>query len=95
MSVLVKGMELPKNCFKDDCPCLNMESGYCQADKEQRYVDGDRPDWCPLAEVPTPHGRLIDVSTAYQNTMKYGNGTRKLFMKFIDELPTVIETEDE
>jgi hypothetical protein len=21
----------------------------------------ERPDWCPLVEIPTPHGRLIDA----------------------------------
>jgi hypothetical protein len=38
---------------------------YCQAvkaDKNKRiyapYGEG-RPDWCPLIEIPTPHGRLI------------------------------------
>ena len=49
MSVIIKGMDMPSNCFSDDCPCLNSESGYCQADAEKRYVYGDRPYWCPLA----------------------------------------------
>ena len=22
---------------------------------------GTKPDWCPLVEIPTPHGRLIDA----------------------------------
>lgn len=40
---------------------------YCQAvkaDKNKRIYapyEGDRPDWCPLIEIPTPHGRLGDL----------------------------------
>lgn len=60
MSVLIKELNMPKNCYTDDCPCLNGESGYCQADKTRRYVYGDRPYWCPLVAVPTPQtGRWI------------------------------------
>ena len=37
---------LPEHCY--ECPCHDGESGYCQADKEQRYSDYYRPFWCPL-----------------------------------------------
>ena len=59
MSILIKGMEMPKSC------------GYCPLRHEAR--DGDecylgaslteyqkRPEDCPLVPVP-PHGRLIDA----------------------------------
>ena len=57
--------EIPNRCGR--CPCFHAEHPmYCQAvkaDKNKRiyapYGEG-RPDWCPLIEVPTPHGRLID-----------------------------------
>lgn len=39
---------LPEYCY--ECPCHDGESGYCQADKEQRYSDY-RPFWCPLKEL--------------------------------------------
>lgn len=52
MSVLIKGMVMPKNCFQ------------CQIKKgcdNAWYLDTEnRPDNCPLVEVPTPHGDLID-----------------------------------
>ena len=48
--VYISNMKMPNNCFVDDCPCLNRENGYCQADEENRYVYGDRPFWCPLKE---------------------------------------------
>ena len=74
MSVLVRGMEMPTKC--SDCNfCVNgltdetpMYECACQSgDMVSVLVDykGEpfdfRPDWCPLVEVPTPHGRLIDA----------------------------------
>jgi len=58
--------EIPNRCGR--CPCFHAEHPmYCQAvkaDKNKRiyapYGEG-RPDWCPLIEVHTPHGRLIDA----------------------------------
>jgi hypothetical protein len=47
--IVIKTMtNLPEHCY--DCPCHNGESGYCQADKENRYSDY-RPFWCPLVEI--------------------------------------------
>ena len=51
MSVLIKGMEMPKRC--GGCPLR----GVC---KQRIYIEY-RPKDCPLIEVPTPHGRLIDA----------------------------------
>ena len=56
-------MEMPKDCW--DCPCVNGEYGYCQADENERqlgYPNG-RPSWCPIiCSLPEGHGRLIDAS---------------------------------
>ena len=49
MSVIIKTMtDLPEYCY--ECPCHDGESGYCQADKEQR-CSVYRPFWCPLVEI--------------------------------------------
>lgn len=65
MSFFIKGMEIPKRCGL--CPCFHAEHPmYCQAvkaDKEKRIVAPyglPIPDWCPLVEIPTPHGDLVD-----------------------------------
>ena len=61
MSVVVR-MEMPKCCL--DCPCVNGEYGYCQADKEERQIEdpNGRPSWCPiLCQLPEGHGRLVDA----------------------------------
>lgn len=68
MSVLIKGMEMPPNCY--DCPFIELqedEKAFCLAGlfemfgiyTQQRYYI------CPLVEVPTPHGRLIDADELF------------------------------
>ena len=62
MSECVVRMEMPKCCL--DCPCVNGEYGYCQADKEERQIEdpNGRPSWCPIiCSLPEGHGRLVDA----------------------------------
>ena len=63
MSILIKGMEMPKGC--GSCPCGIY--GDCDAVTprkkltiKHRWSGDERPDWCPLVPVPE-HGRLIDA----------------------------------
>ena len=51
MIVITTMDSLPDHCY--DCPCQNVESGRCQADKESRYSEY-RPYWCPLKEIEQP-----------------------------------------
>ena len=61
MSVMIKGVEMPENCF--GCPCVDLEWRVCNVN--QTYEDiahntKERPDWCPLIEAePIKHGRWI------------------------------------
>lgn len=48
MSILIRGMKMPKAC--DDCIVPLSKCDFLQK----------RADDCPLIEIPTPHGRLID-----------------------------------
>lgn len=70
MSVLIKGMEMPKNCLACklrgegsdaryiwDCPFTEFE--YTREEGET-----GRLDECPLVEISEPHGRLIDADRA-------------------------------
>lgn len=71
MGVYVKGMDMPKDCPM--CPMAHYnkldEFTGCEIVPGKKYemmrpeyANSDcRPDWCPLVEVPTPHGRLIDA----------------------------------
>lgn len=56
MSVIVRGMKMPKNCFY----CAMSSFGVCNI--AVRIWDiSTRPDWCPLVELPEKHGRLGDL----------------------------------
>lgn len=63
MSILVSGMKMPKNCSECKLVTQYYDGGSdvcCLLDK---YTDcEDRLDDCPIAEVSTPHGRLIDAN---------------------------------
>lgn len=49
MTVLIKGMELPKDC--GDCPCSRYEHAlHCMVTMEDVYPF-EKPDWCPMYEV--------------------------------------------
>lgn len=63
MSVLIKGMEMPKDCSE----CNFMHTTYmlnrhvCLAgDVFEIKVNSGIDANCPLVEIPEPHGRLID-----------------------------------
>ena len=88
MSILVKGMKMPTRC--EDCPvCHYMERGTitvcgCKATMMIRPIDcNSKPYWCPLVEVPTPHGRLIDADAfiAEQRHLYCENCERRKGMK--------------
>ena len=106
MSVLIKGMEMPKSCLI--CVC-DIPKGNCDLWRNQTPEEHRRerhPD-CPLIEVPTPHGRLIDAD-ALKEKMKIVTRTWDIFCDAVQEIveydinaykvddaPTIIESEDE
>lgn len=60
MSVLIRGMQIQDNCKEcrmrtDYDFCSAMPKEFCGYTNDIR-----RPDWCPLVEIKTPHGDLID-----------------------------------
>ena len=89
MSILINGMEMPKNCdicFMRDACEYSMPLG-------KRLTD------CPLISIPTPHGRLIDAD-AFQleayNMMFRGHADDRdvAFVNFLlGKAPTIIESE--
>ena len=60
MSILIKGdIGLPRDCCKCPFNCY----GLCLANHSKLSVDKcvkSRHSDCPLVEVPTPHGDLVD-----------------------------------
>lgn len=62
-SILVKNMETPYCCIV--CPFKEMyhDGLLCKATNPHKYIPKflhKRYEKCPLVEVPTPHGDLID-----------------------------------
>ena len=104
MSVLIKGMEMPKNCIF--CELYEPDLYWCRAAKKEYYETIENkahPDWCPLIELP-PHGRLIDadalpLTEGWFNPDKERNvyQTHIIFVleNDIKNAPTIIEAEGE
>ena len=55
---------------------------------EQEISGGFIPSDCPLVEIPTPHGRLIDSSN-FSACMNYGE-----LIWEVDHASTILEAED-
>jgi len=101
MGVYIKGM--------DKHPCLFCEFRtwepvdtlyYCLITKRGLPKDEIVPDWCPLVEVKTPHGRLIDAGEllkwADANPLTEDGGIDiNDFEEYFDNAPTIIEAEEE
>ena len=102
MSILIKGMEMPKNCRT--CPMLFDGHSYrwCNITGESLGIeetDNGRDEYCPLIELP-PHGRLIDADKL-KSRLVLDNDSNELqricadILKWIDIQETVIEVEGE
>lgn len=95
MSILIKGMTMPKNCL--ECPLEDSYGGYaCHiiGKKANWGIDGRLSD-CPLVEVK-PHGRLIDADMLTTVT-EMVNGEFKTYIEVFEiaDAPTIIEAEGE
>ena len=61
MGIYIKDMEMPKDCGECHfCHAEGFKSWCCPTEREDILFDAI-PEWCPLTEVPEPHGRLIDA----------------------------------
>lgn len=106
MSILIKGMEMPKNC--DNCWALDDYGDYprCRITEEQRgynfQIREKRMDKCPLVPVQ-PHGDLIDRDALEKDAqkrmlicIKNDNQFQKPYeiMRAIETAPTIIPAEE-
>lgn len=109
MSVLIKGMEMPKSC----CACPLFKSNmskqlFCKAfgafDKsDYDKLPIERMKNCPLVEIKAPHGRLTDADALEQDAQKRmlicnknDNQFQKPYevMRAIALAPTIIPAEE-
>lgn len=85
MSVLIKNMDMPKGCYScplyrvftpSDSKCIATDTYFDRTDEDNVAKT------CPLVEVPTPHGRLIDADEFYNdNSEALDNAIEKLRKK--------------
>ena len=111
MSLFINSkVHLPSSCEKCPFNYADMSTGICTAaDKTidtRTYGRKRHPD-CPITEIPTPHGRLVDADNlvkVLQNTLdnypdNYNDRktVEKLIVavckRYIENAPTIIEAE--
>lgn len=96
MGVYVKGMKFPDSCCV--CPIMNQDDGYCEVNHDRADDIWNRPDWCPLVEVHTPHGRLCDAD-AVRECLEEGDDCKDkewalMLLDWAVSKRTVIEAEE-
>lgn len=104
MSVLIKNMEMPKNCH--ECRLYEGDIYYCSAaDKMIDISDSsaEKCQFCPLVPVP-PHGRLIDADELWVEINKICDRREagiisdltclQQLLSAVRHAPTIIEAEE-
>lgn len=99
MSILIKGMEMPKNCCECPVNANVCNRGYKYLLEHPELYD-KRSNDCPIIELP-PHGRLIDADALKVDdgwlvaTREQFNHIQFVYANAIANSPTIIESEGE
>lgn len=104
MSYIVP-QKMPLRCFECAYIFSSTMDGYsCKVSHKslasEHGINTGKPNWCPLIEIPTPHGRLID-GDAYIKMMEekcdhessLDEWVLKVCRGGVSIMPTVIEAE--
>ena len=97
MSVLIKGMEMPRSCDECElCTCYVREDGTeenyrCVITFYPIHEFDERHEYCPLVEIP-PHGRLVDADAL---EAQCDDPYWCVWLTDIKDAPTIIEAEEE
>ena len=73
MSILIRDIPMPNNCEECQFNRLDPTGEILLCDLTLfavSWAEKERPFDCPLIEVPTPHGRLIDADALDADTTK-------------------------
>ena len=99
MSVLIRGMQMPKNCGV--CPLRGCGYLCCPDTENERLIrteymcsdDLKRPDWCPLVDLGS-HGDLIDKDVLLDDLLIHADSYFADFARlWTNKQPAVIEAE--
>ena len=107
MSILIKGMKMPKNCRT--CKLIDYDRGCYRCIVTTAPCDlNSKNENCPLVPVP-PHGRLIDADAILkwfeggrEKLVKDGHGDVEVrwimafdtFISAVGDVPTIIPAEE-
>jgi len=100
MSIIVKGLKKPKGCFPCWFSYVREKDLALVCAINGANVDEQKPLNCPLVEIPTPHGKLIDerdvLLTNLEILMCEGSykDALKLICEKLDDAPTILDAED-
>lgn len=94
MSILIKGIEMPKSCSR----CFCMAS--CRLWKNIMHPEFNRHRNCPLVPVP-PHGRCVDADAVAKMVLDSVNQEdaqgfmfTKIICQILKDAPTIIPAEE-
>lgn len=106
MSIIVKGIKMPENCF--ECPCCrhdstngfqneqcNLTLDVFDAGYYERFEG--RAQNCPLVALPDKHGRLVDadeLKTAFPCCDNNMNIKIASVRATINHMDTIVDAED-
>ena len=97
MAVLIEGMEMPKSC--GSCKLFGASHaiglfsplGWCRVNGKEIFRLSEKADFCPLVEVPEPHGDLIDRDKLRAKEFIHnGDAYAVVMSRDIRNAPTVI-----
>lgn len=95
MSIIIKGMDMPKIC--ELCPfwVMRTDGRWCRTLHKIIDISKDRADDCPLIEIPKGHGRLIDgdIVADMLDSMMVHKTLNNAFDEVLN-MPTILESED-
>lgn len=104
MSILIKGMEMPKHAGVNEdkdtvyrCIVIAHPDNSAELVIDTKfaspYDNGHNVKRCPLVEVPTPHGRLIDADEIEKCVHEWYDVGEYVFADTIRNADTIIEAE--
>ena len=99
MSILIRGMEMPKACWECPLKVHLYQQLWCTPSNKviNREDNTEREPDCPLVEVP-PHGRLVDGDVLMTEVMDSDldhlqRDDWKEVIQIVADAPTIIEAE--
>ena len=93
MSLIIKGMQLPRKSEHRECSIAVVQNRHVSIAFSRTKTNP--LECCECAEIPTPHGRLIDADKLLESFREALDEDRHFvnFFALVDDSPTVIEAE--